>query len=155
MERSLAETLMGAAVLLVAVFFGMFAYNSSNMKPANTYPLKAKFDSVDGVGIGNDVRIGGVKIGVVSDVELDPETYMAVMTIEVGNGIKLSKDTSASIVSESLLGSKYVSLSPGGDETNLKAGDYIKHTQSSVNIESLIGRFMFSDKGENKEGTQN
>lgn len=149
MDRSFAETLMGAFVLSVAVFFGIFAYNASGIKASTgTYKLQAKFDTIDGIGAGNDVRIGGVKIGVVDSIDLDPQTYLAIVTLQVRDGIKLPKDSGAAIVSESLLGNKYIALTPGGEEDMLEAGGIIKYTQSSVNLESLIGRFMFSgDKG--------
>jgi phospholipid/cholesterol/gamma-HCH transport system substrate-binding protein len=146
MERSVAETLMGAIVLAVGITFGFFAYNTSgvNASSGGSYPLQASFDTVDGISSGSDVRIGGVKVGVVNRVDLDTKTYRAVVHFQLREQVKIPTDTAAAIVSESLLGGKYLSLTPGGDEENLAANGRIAVTQSSVNLESLIGRFMFS-----------
>jgi phospholipid/cholesterol/gamma-HCH transport system substrate-binding protein len=152
MGRSVFETLMGAVVLVVAISFMSFAYQSSNLRPVDGYPVKATFDSVAGVGLGSDVRIGGIKIGVISDMTLDPQTYKAILTLQIKNGIKLPTDSSASVVSDGLLGSKYIKIEPGADEKMLAAGSTITYTQSSVNIEELIGKMVFSGGGVDKNG---
>jgi len=152
MKRNLIETLMGAFVLFVAVGFGFFAYDSAGISTPNGVEFIAKFDSIDGLKSGSDVRIGGVKVGVVLDQKLDSETFLAVVKLSVKDTIKIPKDSSASVVSDGLLGSKYVSISPGGDEKYLKTGGEIKYTQSSVNLETLIGKVMFSDGGVDGEG---
>lgn len=148
MGRHVLETLIGAVVLLIAVVFIVFAYTSSGVATQKDgYRLKAKFDQVSGLSSGSDVRIGGIKVGSVSAQELDPDTYQAVLTFTIRNDIKIPEDTSAEIVSESLLGGKYVSFSPGGAEEMLKDGGEIRYTQSSVNFEALLGKFLFSSAG--------
>lgn len=137
------ETIMGALVLLVAAGFMVFAYQSSNLKTVNGYPLKAKFSSVAGIALGTDVRIGGIKVGVVSDMELDPDTYQAVVSLQIKDGIKIPDDSSVAVVSDGLLGSKYVKLEPGADDKMLASGGMITHTQSAVNLEELIGKMAF------------
>ena len=92
---------------------------------------------------GGDVRISGIKVGKVLGQELDPPTYRAQVTFSVRNGIELPADSSAAIVSSGLLGGKYLSLVPGGDDRLLKDGGEITLTQSSVNLEDLIGRYIF------------
>ena len=155
MGRSVFETIMGALVLVVAAGFMMFAYQSSNLKPVEGYALKAKFDTVAGVGMGSDVRIGGIKVGVVSSMELDPSTYKAVVTFQIMTNTKIPADSSASVVSDGLLGSKYVKIEPGADDKMLAAGEAITYTQSAVNLEELIGKMVFSgggvDKGKKQE----
>lgn len=147
MGRNLIETVMGAVVLAVAGAFLAFAYQQSNMKSISGYNIYAKFNDISGVGTGSDVRIGGLKVGVVESLDLDPDTYQAVASLEIRNDIKLPKDSSAIVASEGLLGGKFVRLEPGGSDTMLKDGDRIDFTQSSVSLEELIGKFMFSGGG--------
>jgi len=151
MGKTLIETVMGAVVLLVAVGFMVFAYQSSNLKPVTGYSIKAKFDTVSGLSNGADVRIGGIKVGVVSAMELDTKTYQAVVTLQVKEGVQLPKDSTASVIGDGLLGAKFVALEPGGDEENLANGGEIAITQSSVNLETLIGKVMFSGGGVDKK----
>lgn len=147
------EVVMGALVLVVAAAFMAFAYQSGNLKSVEGYPLKAKFSTVAGVSVGTDVRIGGIKVGVVNDLSLDPETYQAVVTFQVKNGIKIPADSSVAVVSDGLLGSKYVKLEPGADDKMLAANGFIPYTQSSVNLEELIGKMAFGgvDKSNGKK----
>lgn len=143
MKKNLIETLMGAIVLIVAGVFVNTAINSSGVKSESGYELSAQFDRIDGVGVGSDVRIGGIKIGTISGQKLDNETYRAKLELRINNDVKLPTDTSAEIASESLLGGKYISLIPGAMDEYLQAGDEIEFTQSSINIEQLIGKFAF------------
>jgi phospholipid/cholesterol/gamma-HCH transport system substrate-binding protein len=150
MGKSWFETIMGALVLLVAGGFMAFAYQSSNLKPVEGYSLKAKFNTVAGVGLGTDVRIGGIKIGVISDMVLDPSNYKAIISFQIKNGIKIPADSSASVVSDGLLGSKYVKIEPGADDKMLANNGEIPYTQSAVNLEELIGKMVFSGGGVDK-----
>jgi phospholipid/cholesterol/gamma-HCH transport system substrate-binding protein len=147
MANNVIETVMGAVVLTVAGGFLYFAYNNSNVKAVDGYEVKADFSSVSGVGLGSDVRIGGIKVGVIESLDLDPKTYEAVLTLRIKEEIKLPKDSSAAIQSASLLGEKFVTIDPGGDEEMLKDGDTITYTQASVNLEEMIGKFVFSGGG--------
>lgn len=151
MGKNLIETVIGAVVILVAVGFLAFAYQSSSMKPVDGYTVLAKFDSASGLSTGSDVRIGGIKVGVVSEMTLDPQTYQAVIAMDIKEATKIPADSTASIVGDGLLGSKYVSIEPGGDEKTLADEDTLSFTQSSVNLETLIGKFMFSGGGVDKE----
>lgn len=152
MGKSWFETIMGALVLVVAGSFMAFAYQNSNLRPVEGYPLQAKFDTVAGVGLGTDIRIGGIKIGVISDMRLDPDTYKAILTLQIKTGTKIPADSSASVVSDGLLGSKYVKIEPGAEEKMLAANSFIPYTQSAVNLEELIGKMVFSGGGVDKGG---
>ena len=143
-SRGIAEVATGAAVLLVAAGFLGFAVAHSGRSASGGYELTAKFDHIDGLTLGADVRIAGVKVGTVSDQRIDPTSYLAVVGMKIREDIVLPKDTSAEIASESLLGGKYMNLTPGGDSTMLKPGQTIKITQSSVSLEQLLGKFIFS-----------
>ena len=157
-HRSIAEVLTGAVVLLVAAGFLGYAVAHSGRSAASGYTLFARFEHIDGLGVGADVRLAGVKIGSVNQARIDPQNFQAVVALSVRGDIKLPKDSAAIITSESLLGGKYVSLQPGGDETLLQPGQTITITQSSVSIEELLGKFIFSianvKPGESQPGAQ-
>jgi phospholipid/cholesterol/gamma-HCH transport system substrate-binding protein len=147
MTRNLLETLLGAVVLIVAVGFLAFAYRSSQVQENGGYELIARFDKVDGLERGSDVRISGIKVGTVLDQALDPETYRAEVRFSLREDVRLPADTSAAVVSNGLLGGKYLALVPGGDIEMLEAGDEVTLTQSAVNLEDLIGHMIFSQGG--------
>lgn len=150
MQKNIVETLMGAVVLIVAAAFLFFAYQKSGVSVENGYKISAKFDNASGVALGSDVRVGGIKVGVVSDLGLDPETYQAVVTMQIRNSTKLPRDSSAAITGDGLLGGKYLQIVPGGDEAMLTAGGMIAYTQSAINLEEMIGKFVFSGGGADK-----
>jgi phospholipid/cholesterol/gamma-HCH transport system substrate-binding protein len=135
---------MGAVVLVVAVVFVVFAFRSSGVETVSGYQVIAKFDNAFGLVPGTDVRMAGVKIGTVAGQTLDTELFEAVVTLNIDESIKLPTDTSARIVPEGLLGGNYVSLEPGGEETNIAPGKEILYTQGAINVVDLLGRFIFS-----------
>jgi phospholipid/cholesterol/gamma-HCH transport system substrate-binding protein len=143
-RHNLAELSVGAVVIAVAGAFLVFAIaNTGQGFGESGYPLHATFDHVDGLTLGGDVRIAGVKVGAITGIKLDPKTYLADVHFTVQRDIKLSDDSSATISSDGLLGGKYLALATGGDETDLKPGGEITVTQGSMNIESLIGKYLF------------
>ncbi|MFM7344715.1 MAG: outer membrane lipid asymmetry maintenance protein MlaD [Tagaea sp.] len=144
MGKNLVETLMGAVVLVVAGMFLVFAYSTADIRPVRGYAVTAKFQSIDGVRLGTDVKLAGIKVGSVVGQALDPQTYEAVLTLSIDAHVKLPRDTSAQITSEGLLGGTYIALSPGAEDRMLAAGGEIRHTQSPVNLVQLLGRFIFN-----------
>jgi phospholipid/cholesterol/gamma-HCH transport system substrate-binding protein len=144
--RSLAEVLAGAVVLLVAGAFLAYAVTNSGRGglsgPGVT--LTAKFDRIDGLAPGADVRIAGVKVGSVLDQRIDPQSFLAVLTLRVDGNLRLPSDSSAEIASEGLLGGRFVSIVPGGSERIIGDRGEITITQSAVSLENLLGRFIFS-----------
>lgn len=148
MTRNLLETLLGAVVLIVAVGFLAFAYNTSQVQQSGGYELIARFDKVDGLEPGSDVRISGIKVGTVLNQTLDSETYRAEVRFTLREDIQLPADTSAAVVSNGLLGGKYLALVPGGDIEMLEPGGEVTLTQSAVNLEDLIGHMIFSQGGD-------
>lgn len=144
MGHNLIETMMGALVLLVAGAFLAFAYNSTNVRTVRGYEVVAKFDRVDGLARGADVKMSGIKIGSVVDQRLDPERFLAVVRLSIDPAVKLPTDTVAQVASEGLLGGSFVALVPGGEDKTIAPGGEIKFTQSPVNLVQLLGKFMFS-----------
>ena len=144
MKTNLVETAVGAVVIVIAAAFFIFAYTTSGIgRGSGGYELVAEFDNADGIGIGSDVRMSGVKIGTVTSQELDTMTYQAVLTISIDPTLKLPNDSSAKVTSEGLLGSKFVALEPGGSADMLQDGDRIAYTQGAIDIWSLVSQFMF------------
>ncbi|MEE8259148.1 MAG: outer membrane lipid asymmetry maintenance protein MlaD [Sphingomonadales bacterium] len=150
MQKNLVEALIGAAVLIVAVWFVMLTYKTAEFGTVDGYTLTARFDKVNGLQIGNDVRIAGIRVGTVTSQEVDTETFQAVIGFSVDPRIKLSADTAASIRSENLLGGNYLSLQPGGDDELLEDGGEIEFTQGSIDVIDLLGKEIFraGDDGE-------
>ena len=143
MGRGIIETVLGAVVLLVAVVFVVSAYNSSDLRPVSGYPIDARFNSVDGLSSGNDVRIGGVKVGSVTDLGIDPSDYQVVVRMTIASDIKLPVDSFASVTGDGLLGGKYVRIEPGNSDKTIPAGGEIKKTKDVVVLEQLLGRIIF------------
>jgi phospholipid/cholesterol/gamma-HCH transport system substrate-binding protein len=144
------DFIVGSIVLFTACFFIFFSAKNAKISKKSGYEIIAKFENGDGINVGSDVKISGVKIGSVNQQSLDEKTFQAKYTLNINENIKLPTDSSAKIVSEGLLGSKYITINPGGDDNNLNNVDEISFTQSSVNFEELLGKFIFSDKNEKK-----
>jgi phospholipid/cholesterol/gamma-HCH transport system substrate-binding protein len=143
-HQGIAEVLTGAAVVVIAAGFLGFAVAHSGRVTGSGYRLHATFDHIDGLSPGADVRIAGVKVGSVLDMRVDPKTFLANVTLSVNDDIHLPKDTGAAVTSESLLGGKFINLEPGGDSQDLAADGTITITQSSISLEQLLGKFIFS-----------
>ncbi len=144
MKNNLVETLVGAAVILVAVFFFTYVYKAAGLSAeSDGYVLNAEFDSIGGLPIGADVRLSGIKVGTVTRQALNPETYRAKITFTMDKSVKLPNDSNAKIASEGLLGGYFLALEPGGAEEMLGNNDTIEYTQSSIDLMSLIGKAIF------------
>ena len=139
--RSRLELGVGAAVLAVVALLLVVALGP---RGSDGYVLRATFARVDGLNIGSDVRIAGVLVGHVTDETVDPKTFLATVSFTVRRDIRLNVDSSASIRSESLLGGKYLAITPGGDEHMLSPGGLITVTQGSISLETLLSKFIGS-----------
>lgn len=154
--RSLAEVATGAVVLLAAaIFLGYALLQGGKASVGEGTEFTARFDRVDGLATGSDVRIAGVKVGSVTAMRILPDTFQAEVTLRVQSNMRLPVDSSAEVTSEGLLGGKYVSIVPGGSDRILAAGGRITETQGSVSLESLLGRFIFSVTQMNSGGGGN
>lgn len=158
MTTRLTEIWVGifvAAGLAALFMLAMKVSNLSSYSQDGGYEITARFEDISGLKVRSAVTMAGVRIGRVTDIGFDKNTFEAVVTMTVeGDYNTLPKDTSASIYTAGLLGEKYVGLEPGGDETNMQQGDRIKLTQDSMVLEKLVGqfiaRFLDSDKDTKK-----
>lgn len=148
MSHNTTEVLIGGAVLAAAIGFAIYAGQATGLSGGgDTYPLRASFRSLEGVGVGTDVRLAGVKVGNVSDVTLNPETYRADTVISVRKNIQVPDDSAILVASEGLLGGNFVELSPGGSPFYFDPGDEITDTQGSVSLISLLLKFVSGSGG--------
>ena len=136
--------------MVVAAIFLVFAYLSANLRPAGGYPLSAAFNSVDGLTVGSDVRVGGVKVGIVTGETLDPKDYRAVVNMSLEHNLSLPVDTKAVVASDGLMGGKYLKLEPGNAKEILKPGGKLTNTEGAVVLEELLGKIIFlaTDQGQ-------
>lgn len=151
MSKNTLEAVMGTFVLIVTTFLLIFAYNHTSYETNNGVVLTANFDSADGITVGTDVRMNGIKVGIVKDMTLDTKDYLAKLTLLINQGVPVPADSSAQVASEGLLGGRFIALVAGGEDTILKSGDQIAETQSAVSLEALIGKFIFSANGDKKD----
>ena len=146
------EFAVGAFLLLALASLLVLALASTNNKfgfGGDTYPLKARFSTIGQLRVSAPVKIGGVVVGQVADVSLDPQKFDSIVTLDIDGRYKeLPADTSAGIFTAGLLGESYIGLSPGGDVETLKPGDEIALTQSAVDLMQLVGKYMFAGGGE-------
>lgn len=143
MSENTTEVLAGAAVLAAAVGFLFYAGHSAGFGAGGgSYPLTGSFRTADGISVGTDVRLAGVKVGTVTSIALNNETYMADATVSVRDGILIPTDSSLLISSEGLLGGNFVEIQPGGALENLEPGQEIEDTQGSVSLISLLMAFV-------------
>lgn len=155
MKNNMVETVTGALVIVVAVGFFTFVYKTADVRAGSGgYLLKARFESIDGITTGSDVRVSGIKVGSVVDQTLDNESYEAVVTMTIDPKVKMPLDSSAKVTSDGLLGSKFISLEPGGDVEMLKEGETVEHTQGSIDLFGMISKFLFSGDDKSKEKTE-
>jgi phospholipid/cholesterol/gamma-HCH transport system substrate-binding protein len=140
-QNNVAETLIGAAVVAVAVAFLVFAYYRTGSGSLSGYEINAKLPKADGLSVGTDVRLAGIKIGTVSDLTLDPKTYLVTVHMNVRNDIKLPVDSSVLVTQAGFLGGQYLSITPGGDDKMMMAGAFFESAQGSIDVMNLVGRF--------------
>jgi len=143
MSAHRTEVTVGAAVVAVAVGFLVYASQFTGIgSSSGGYALTASFRSLEGVTVGTDVRLAGVKIGSVTGIDLNPQTFRADTQFTIQNGIDLPDDSAVVISSEGLLGGNFVEILPGGSPFNLEAGAEIEDTQSAVSLVGLLMKFV-------------
>jgi phospholipid/cholesterol/gamma-HCH transport system substrate-binding protein len=144
MTENTTEIAVGAAVLALALGFLFYAGQITGFSGESNdkYTLTASFRSAEGVGVGTDVRLAGVKVGTVSQLKLDRESFRAEAALSLDKAIILPDDTAALIASEGLLGGNFIELVPGGSAFNFEEGQVIADTQGSVSLLNLLLKFV-------------
>lgn len=143
MKESPAEVATGAVVLAAAAGFLIYTAQAAGIGGlGRTYDLTASFRSIEGVTAGTDVKLAGVKIGTVTDITLNPQTFRGDATFALARGIDIPNDSAAVVASEGLLGGNFVEIVPGGSFDNFAAGDEIEDTQGAVSLISLLLKFV-------------
>ena len=144
MQKNLVETIVGTGVLLVAAVFAVYSFSVTNSSGGSSYNLLAQFQSIQGIGVGTDVKISGIKIGTVKAVKLDPQTYQAMVELTINQDVKIPDDSTVTIGSEGLLGGSYIRLLVGGSDGVLKNGDRFQYSQGAVDLADLLGKVFMS-----------
>ncbi len=151
MSPRTTETLVGLFVLLgmaALLFLALKAANLASFSTEPTYALAARFDNIGGLKVRAPVRSAGVTVGRVTAITLDPKTFQGVVAMDIRQGFRFPKDSSAKILTAGLLGDQYIGLEPGGDPADLAPGAVITQTQSALVLENLIGQMLFSKAAE-------
>ena len=147
MKRSAVELWVGLFVVAGLAALGVLAFKVGNLSTSDVrdaYKVTARFDNIGGLSVKAPVTLAGVRIGRVSDIRIDSEEYRAVVELSIQPDFNnLPMDTSASILTQGLLGAQYVGVEPGGEEEYLKDGDEIELTQSAVVLEQMLGQFLY------------
>jgi phospholipid/cholesterol/gamma-HCH transport system substrate-binding protein len=147
MFRSIEVTVgIFVGIGLAALFMlAMQASNLSSISNSGFYQVTARFENIGGLKVRSAVKVSGVKVGQVADIEYDSKFFEAVVTLQIDEKYDaFPKDTIASIYTAGLLGEQYIGLEPGGDESLLANQSEIRHTQSAVILEQVISQFLFS-----------
>lgn len=147
MQSRALELLVGFFVCLgiAAIFILTLRVSDvSAIGGAPSYRLNAEFFNVGSLEEGAAVRMAGIRIGRVTDIHLDTQTYQAVVVMHIRQQYKLPKGSSASILTSGLLGNQYVGVTPGGSLEYMQAGDSFELTQGAIILEKLISQFMYS-----------
>lgn len=154
MQRKSIDVWVGLFVLLGVValmFLALKAGNMSTISFAKTYAVTAKFDNIGGLRPQAPVKGAGVVVGRVANIRFDDKQFQALVTMNIEDGYKFPKDSSAKILTAGLLGEQYIGIEAGGDTNNLVAGDKISRTQSATVLEDLINQFIYSKAAEGKD----
>nr|WP_321508900.1 outer membrane lipid asymmetry maintenance protein MlaD [uncultured Celeribacter sp.] len=144
MAENPTEVAVGAGVIALVLGFLVYAGQITGLTPGapERYHLTASFRSADGIAAGTDVRLAGVKVGTVTELDLNPETFRAEAALALDSSVVLPDDTAAMISSEGLLGGNFVELVPGGSMFNFEDGQVIADTQGSVSLINLLMKFV-------------
>ena len=147
MKKTSIEAAVGIFMLIGIVCVGYLSIRLGKMEWGGDrfYPVFARFQSVSGLIAGAHVELAGVHVGKVDSITLDPKRQVAVVELKIQKGLKLSDDVIASVKTSGLIGDKYIQLVPGSSDSVLNPGGMITETESAVNLESLISKFVFGE----------
>ena len=147
MKKTSVETAVGVFVLIGLVCVSYLTIKLGKMEwfGDDYYKLEARFNSVSGLKSGALVDLAGVEVGQVADIRLDNERQMAIVDMKIKDGVVLYDDVIASVKTAGLIGDKYIRLTPGGSGRVLQSGDMIIETESALDIEELVSKYVFGN----------
>ncbi|MEX0970881.1 MAG: outer membrane lipid asymmetry maintenance protein MlaD [Paracoccaceae bacterium] len=148
MASNAAETLIGAVVMAVAIGFLTYASQFTSGAAENEITLEARFGSAEGLRVGSEVRLAGVRVGTLTSLSLDRATYQAVAVLAVDQTVEIPDDSEAKVASEGLLGGNFIELIPGGSPIILANGEEITYTQGAVSFLNLLMKFASGGDGD-------
>lgn len=151
MKRTTLDLWVGFFVVIglaALLFLALKVGNLTQASQGETYALQARFGNIGGLKVRAPVKSAGVVVGRVESIRFDPQSYLALVTLDIDARYKFPRDTFATINTAGLLGEQYIGLEPGGDEAMLKSGDTIKKTQDAMVLEKLISQFMYNKASE-------
>lgn len=142
-NSSVLETISGICVVAFVIAI-MYIFSSHShgewIKHDNSYVLHASFNNIDGVIVGSDIKISGIKIGEVSNIKL--ENYRATIALNIIKKYKIPDDSEAEIVTSGIIGDKYINIIPGISDSNFNQNEQISRTRSAINLENIITKFF-------------
>lgn len=143
MAHNISEVVVGAVVVIAAAGFLAYAGQNTGVgKSSDQISLQARFTSAEGLAIGDDVHLAGVKVGTLTGLRLDTQTYQAVAEFSVRSDVLIPEDSEAKVASEGLLGGSFLELTPGGSDINLSEGEEVIYTQGSLSLINLLMKFV-------------
>ena len=145
MKNTKLELSVGLFVVLgiAAIIYLTIQVGTGSMLSGDTYLIESRFANAGGLHSGSTVLLAGVTVGRVEGIRMESSDYSAIVTLRILSALRLPTDSMASIKTTGLIGDKFVSLSPGADDTCLESGSRITLTESAVDLESLIGKMAF------------
>ena len=148
MKSNTFEAIVGAFVVILSLVFLFYGFSTMKLQNSDNYNISALFNRIDGIKIGSDIRMSGIKIGTVANQELDNSSFEAKVQMSIDSKILIPDDSSAKITSDGLLGGNYISIEPGGSDIYLLNNEEIFFTQGSVDLIGLVGEALFSVEDE-------
>ncbi len=144
MKQRWFETLLGGCVLGIALFFLSWAFtNSGNNQDGGLQRIVADFQSIKGLKVGNDVRVGGIKIGSIEQLSINPDTFQARVLMAIRDDVNLPTDSAVAIISDGLLGGAYMRINPGQNNKRISDGGQFTRIEQSATLEELLGKAVF------------
>lgn len=144
MKDNIFEAIIGFIVLIFCAFAIYFLNNQnySQKNNSNSIYFLAEFNNTDGIFVGSDVKIAGIKVGSIKSIELNKENYKINLAIQLTEQLQIPTDSSLAVRTGNLTGGKYIEIIIGSDEEYLTSGDYISFTQSSIIFEDILNKFL-------------
>ena len=145
MNKAAIETAVGIFVLIGILCVGYLTVKLGKMEimGRDYYYVNAQFESVTGLKAGASIEMAGVPVGEVDAISLNLERQVAHVRLKIQGAVTIADDTIASVKTRGLIGDKYIKLSPGGSDLVLKSGETIIETESAMDLEELISKYVF------------